>query len=92
MIVVRVEGTVAQSGVETETRSCCIFLLLLFIGIFTICLEEAISKLCEQLHFERRCCPVAVLQKQVTLYSLVEHVCLFFSRARLLAIFGAAVS
>jgi hypothetical protein len=38
------------------------FLLLLFLAIFTICFDEAISKWVGSLHFEWRCCPETVLR------------------------------
>jgi hypothetical protein len=43
------------------------YLFIYLLRIFTICFEEAISKLFERLHCEGRCCPVTVLRKQVVL-------------------------
>jgi hypothetical protein len=43
------------------------FFLILFLAIFIICFDEAISKWAGCLHFEWRCCPATVLRREVTL-------------------------
>ena len=55
-----------QSLCGLEKTEIFIFYFLFIFEIFTICFKEAISKLSERLHFERRCYPVIVLPR-------VEH-------------------
>jgi hypothetical protein len=51
---------------EATIKVNSLFFLLL-LKIFTICFEEAISKLFGRLLFEGRCYPLTVLRSQVTL-------------------------